>query len=207
MHPLIGRHYGRIKLRTGREDMDSGRPSSRRRERHLSNSPSWYVPHLITSTVKRPLARLTRQIFSLITVFMFIFLSIYFGSYYRQIHRTPHLSVEILDLDSLASPSGSVHPAILGPAIQAQVRQQIEGSLPSLGYYLADDASLQRFRVESTGQGLDPFEYGVEKVTNQDVWAVMIINANATSGVWNAITSGAQWTRKSSHDQGRCGIS
>lgn len=128
---------------------------------------------------------------------MFLFLSIYFGSYYRQIHRSPHLSVEILDLDSLASPSGSVHPAILGPAIQAQVQQQIEGSLPTLGYYVADDASAQRFRLESGGQGLDAFEYGVEKVTNQDVWAVMIVNANATSGVWNAITSGAQWTRKS----------
>jgi len=35
------------------------------------------------------------------------------------------------------------------------------------------------------------------KVDNQDVWGVMIINANATSGVWNAITSGAQWTRES----------
>jgi hypothetical protein len=129
---------------------------------------------------------------------MFLFLSIYFGSYYRQIHRSPHLSIEIIDLDSLASPFGQVaHPAILGPAVQAQVQSQKAGELPTLGYYLADSATLQNFRLETGGQGVDAFEYGMRKVDNQDVWGVMIVNANATSGVWAAITSGAQWTRES----------
>jgi hypothetical protein len=128
---------------------------------------------------------------------MFLFLSIYFGSYFRQIHRSPHLSIEIIDLDSLASPFGQVaHPAILGPAVQAQVQSQRAGELPTLGYYLADSATLQNFRLETGGQGVDAFEYGMRKVDNQDVWGVMIVNANATSGVWAAITSGAQWTRK-----------
>jgi len=36
-------------------------------------------------------------------------------------------------------------------------------------------------------------------VDNQDVWGVMIVNANATSGVWAAITSGAEWTREPIH--------
>lgn len=129
---------------------------------------------------------------------MFLFLSIYFGSYYRQIHRSPHLSIEIIDLDSLASPFGQVaHPAILGPAVQAQVQSQKAGELPTLGYYLADSATLQNFRLETGGQGVDAFEYGMRKVDNQDVWGVMIVNANATSGVWAAITSGAEWTRES----------
>jgi hypothetical protein len=127
---------------------------------------------------------------------MILLLSVYFGSYYDQIHRSPHLSVEILDLDSLASPFGSVaHPAILGPAVQNQVQQVRSGELPTLGYYLADNATLQQFRLTGNGQGIDAFQYAVDKVTNQDVWAVMIVNANATSGVWNAITSGAEWTR------------
>jgi hypothetical protein len=139
------------------------------------------------------------QIFTLITVFMFLFLSIYFGSYYRQIHRSPHLSIEILDLDSLASPQGSVHPAILGPALRQQVQTSLAGGLPTLGYYVADDSTASQFRLVEGGQGIDAFEYAIQKVDNQDVWAVMIVNANATSGVWNAITSGAQWTRESYH--------
>lgn len=128
---------------------------------------------------------------------MFLFLSIYFGSYYRQIVRSPHLSIEILDLDSLASPQGSAHPAILGPAVREQVQTALSGGLPTLGYYIADDSSAQRFQITQGGQGIDAFEYAMAKVDNQDVWGVMIINANATSGVWNAITSGAQWTRES----------
>lgn len=122
---------------------------------------------------------------------------IYFGSYYRQIHRSPHLSIEILDLDSLASPAGSVHPAILGPAIRDQVQGSLAGGTPTLGYYVADDSTAQQFRMTEGGQGIDAFEYAMAKVDNQDVWGIMIVNANATSGVWNAITSGAQWTRKS----------
>lgn len=70
--------------------------------------------------------------------------------------------------------------------------------LPNLGYYVADEAATQKFRLTSDGQGIDAFEDSVAKVENQDVWAVMIVNANATSGVWNAITSGAEWTRE--HD-------
>jgi len=128
---------------------------------------------------------------------MFLFLSIYFGSYYRQIVRSPHLSIEILDLDSLASPQGSTHPAILGPAVRERVQTVLSGGLPTLGYYVADDSSAQQFRLTQGGQGIDAFEYAMAKVDNQDVWGVMIINANATSGVWNAITSGAQWTRES----------
>lgn len=150
---------------------------------------------------------------------MFIFLSIYFvstitiplqdfvldhaligkGSYYRQIHRSPHLSIEILDLDSLASPQGSVHPAILGPAIREQVQQKRAGELPTLGYYIADDTTAQQFQITQNGQGIDAFDYAVAKVDNQDVWGVMIVNANATSGVWDAITSGAEWTREFNH--------
>lgn len=103
----------------------------------------------------------------------------------------------MIDLDSLASPFGSVaHPAILGPAVRSQVQSTLETPLPNLGYYLADDSTLQQFRLTSDGQGIDAFEYGLEKVNNQDVWGVMIVNSNATSGVWAAITSGQNWTRR-----------
>ncbi|WVR08674.1 hypothetical protein IAU60_005732 [Kwoniella sp. DSM 27419] len=143
---------------------------------------------------KKAWAKLTFLTFGMITVFMFLFLSIYFGSYYRQIPRATHFSVEILDLDSIASPYGSVaHPAILGPAVRQTVLQS-EDTEPHLGWYEADSATLQQFRVESGGQGLDPLEYAQQKVLNQDVWAVLIVNANATSGVWAGLTEGTMWS-------------
>ena len=129
---------------------------------------------------------------------MFVLLSIYFGSYYRQIYRAPHLSVEVIDLDSAASPSGSVaHPAILGPAMRTSIISALQKD-PHLGWYEADSETLQTLRLTPEGQGMDAFEYGMQKVLNQDVWAVIIVNANATSGVWAALTEGAMWERASS---------
>ena len=111
------------------------------------------------------------------------------GSYYSQIPRATHLSVEVIDLDSLASTSGSAaHPAILGPAIRSAILSA-ETIEPHLGWYEADAST-------PTGQGMDVYDYSVDKVNDQDVWAVMIINANATSGVWSALTSGATWDRE-----------
>ncbi|CAD6578689.1 MAG: hypothetical protein TREMPRED_002243 [Tremellales sp. Tagirdzhanova-0007] len=138
-------------------------------------------------------AKLALPTFALVTVFMFLFLSIYFGSYYSQIPRATHFSIEVIDLDSLASPSGSAaHPAILGPAIRTAITEA-DTIEPHLGWYEADASTLQTFRLTPTGQGMDVYDYSVDKVNNQDVWAVMIINANATSGVWASVTSGAAW--------------
>ena len=118
------------------------------------------------------------------------------GSYYSQIPRATHFSIEVIDLDSLASPSGSAaHPAILGPAIRTAITEA-DTIEPHLGWYEADASTLQTFRLTPTGQGMDVYDYSVDKVNNQDVWAVMIINANATSGVWASVTSGAAWDRE-----------
>lgn len=72
---------------------------------------------------------------------------------------------------------------------------------PYLGWYFASNDVTRTMRLTENGQGRDPFEYGLERVGNQDVWAVVIVNANATSGVWNALTAGQEWTRKLLHDQ------
>ncbi|OCF45653.1 hypothetical protein I317_00556 [Kwoniella heveanensis CBS 569] len=137
-------------------------------------------------------AKLTFLTFGMITVFMFLFLSIYFGSYYRQIPRASHFSIEILDLDSAASPTGVPHPAILGPAIREAVQNSLT-SEPHLGWYEADSATVRQFQLIPGGQGLDPLQYAQEKVLNQDVWAVLVVNANATSGVWAGLTEGTTW--------------
>ncbi|WWD20771.1 hypothetical protein CI109_105248 [Kwoniella shandongensis] len=142
---------------------------------------------------KREWAKLTFMTFGMITVFMFLFLSIYFGSYYKQIPRADHFSIELLLLDTIASPVGSSpHPAILGLALRQAVSKAMQ-TQPHLGWYEADQATLQMMRVTPGGQGLDPFEYATQRVLNQDVWGVVIVNANATSGVWAGLTEGTMW--------------
>jgi hypothetical protein len=121
------------------------------------------------------------------------------GSYYLQIPRATHFTVELIDLDSQASPDGSVHPAVLGPAVRNAVLQA-ETSDPHLGFREIDYETIRTLRIQNGGIGVDPFEYGRSRVENQDVWAVMIINANATSGVWSALNSGTSWQRESPGD-------
>lgn len=80
--------------------------------------------------------------------------------------------------------------------MRTAVQQQItNGVFPRLGWQIADSAATQDFRLTSSGQGLDAYDYGYQRVENEDVWAVAIVNANATSGVWDALTSGTQWDR------------
>lgn len=49
-----------------------------------------------------------------------------------------------------------------------------------LGWQIAPSSELQTLRVSQGGQGLNASEYARELVLNQDVWAVVLINPNAT---------------------------
>ena len=173
--------------------MVCSRHISRRSGNSGSRWFSWYVLSYLPGCSCG--FQLIRQILGLVSVFMFLYLSIYFGSYYSQVYRADHFSVELLDLDSAASPYGSVaHPAVLGPAIQSAALNSYSTD-PHLGWYVANNDVVRTMRLTSDGQGRDPLSYAMERVQNQDVWAVVVVNANATSGVWNALTSGTQWTR------------
>lgn len=123
---------------------------------------------------------------------MFAFLSIYFGSYYEQIPRASHFKVEVIDMDSVASPTGSVHPAVLGPAVNEAVSQALTVE-PHLGWFNTSTDTLQTLRTTEYGRGIEPYTYAMERVLNEDIWAALIVNSNATSGVWAALTSGASW--------------
>lgn len=49
-----------------------------------------------------------------------------------------------------------------------------------LGWQIAPSSELQTLRVTQGGQGLNASEYARDLVLNQDVWAVILINPNAT---------------------------
>jgi len=125
------------------------------------------------------------------------------GSYYLQIDRADHFTVEFIDLDSEASPDGSTHAAVLGPAMYTAIVDSVQ-SRPHLGWFATDDTTMQSFQITQQGRGRSAFDYATKRVTDQDVWGVVIVNANATSGVWNAITTGSQWDRESTSYGTQC---
>ncbi|KAH8081901.1 hypothetical protein HD553DRAFT_315155 [Filobasidium floriforme] len=145
--------------------------------------------------------------FLLITISMWLFLPVYFGSYYRQTENTYRLTTLILDLDSAAStlsstlssslPNAQTQPytAILGPAITQSARTYLTEVAPltnsttwALGYTFPTDEQLSEFSLpyrNNQGEigytpGVDPEEWAKEKVHGQTYWAVVLVRGNAT---------------------------
>jgi len=128
----------------------------------------------------------------LTTALIWTILALYFGAYYRQEQNAYRLTVRILDMDSqYASTVAGAPAAILGPAV-VEAAQQNRQSMPHyhLGWQIADSSELQNLRVQQGGQGINASDYASQLVLNQDVWAVILINPNATVLATEAATTG-----------------
>ncbi|KAJ9105007.1 hypothetical protein QFC20_004448 [Naganishia adeliensis] len=161
--------------------------------------------------------KMTFLCFCIITVCMFTFLPIYFGAYYRQTENAYRLTCLILDLDSAASTLSNsplspslttgAYTAILGPLVTAAAERYLTTIAPhvnstywSLGYQFPSTETLASFSLplkDADGQirytpGLNASEWAMERVNQQDVWAVVIVNGNATMSALNAISGGGQ---------------
>ena len=142
---------------------------------------------------------------------------VYFGAYYRQTENTYRLTCLILDLDSAASTLSNsplspslttgAYTAILGPLVTAGAQQYLTQVAPndnstywSLGYQFPSEETLSQFSLplkDADGQirytpGVNASEWAMERVNNQDVWAVVIVNGNATMDALNAVSNGGQ---------------
>lgn len=143
--------------------------------------------------------------------------TVYFGAYYRQTENTYRLTCLILDLDSAASTLSNsplspslttgAYTAILGPLVVAAAQRYLTTVLPndnstywSLGYQFPTQETLSQFSLpvkDADGQvrytqGVNASEWAREKVDNQDVWAVVIVNGNATMAALNAVSGGGE---------------
>ncbi|KAJ9114042.1 hypothetical protein QFC22_005862 [Naganishia vaughanmartiniae] len=155
--------------------------------------------------------------FLIITVCMFTALPIYFGAYYRQTENAYRLTCLILDLDSAAStlsrsplsPSaatGGAYTALLGPLITSAARnyldtrsgRNVNSTYWSLGYRFPSPETLAQFSLPVRGSdgvisytpGVNASEWARERVDQQDVWAVLLVNGNATMDALRAINGG-----------------
>lgn len=134
--------------------------------------------------------------FVAIIISIFTMMSWYFGSYYRQTENAYRVTCRVIDLDSQASPPGLVNGALLGPAVQRAIEMNV-AKYPSyhLGWQIEGD--LERFALTGNGvpsnvssQGIDADEYAIQLVSNQDVFGVIVIHANATSAATQAYEQG-----------------
>lgn len=70
----------------------------------------------------------------------------------------------------------------------------------SLGYQFPSGETLAQFSLPLKGvdgqirytPGVNASEWAMAKVNNQDVWAVVIVNGNATMDALNAVSNGGQ---------------
>ncbi|KAI5474766.1 response to drug-related protein [Pseudohyphozyma bogoriensis] len=116
------------------------------------------------------------------TVFMWICLPVYWGTYYRQEENLQRLGVGIIDLDTPAC--AAVSPArtpTLGPALTSLAQAQLSSSPYHLGYEILDTTQFDL----STGTGGSPrgvvaHEWAEKAVLNEDYFGIIIVSANAT---------------------------
>lgn len=143
--------------------------------------------------------------------------SVYFGAYYRQTANAYRLTCLILDLDSAASTLSTsplspslttgAYSAILGPLVTAAAERYLTTVAPnvnstywSLGYQFPSQETLASFSLplkDADGQvryttGLNASDWAMERVNQQDVWAVVIVNGNATMSALNAVSGGGE---------------
>ncbi|GAA5986447.1 hypothetical protein JCM10908_003758 [Rhodotorula pacifica] len=122
--------------------------------------------------------------FLLTNVFMWGFLPVYWGSYFRQPQNLYRLTVGLIDLDTPGA-SAAGETAVLGPAL-LQAPSQLPGR-NNLGFVQLDNT---RFDISSaTGgqqRGIDVHQWASDAVLNEDYFGVIIANANATVAALSA---------------------
>lgn len=80
---------------------------------------------------------------------------------------------------------------MLGPAVQNAIAQNIQ-TYPGyhLGWDIASSEDLSMFKLTDNGQGINASTYARDLVTDQTVFGVIIINANATAAATEAVQQG-----------------
>lgn len=107
-------------------------------------------------------------------------LSIYWATLFRVEQNLPKLVIYVVDFDGQVAPyNTSGTQAFVGPAIMQLAQQKVNSPVPHLGYIGLGAA---RF-------GYDPISVR-QAVYDNEAWAAIIINANATALLYSAVQTG-----------------
>ena len=116
----------------------------------------------------------------ILTVFILVVMSLYWAVLYRVENNIKFLTVAVVNFDGQLAPYTSTEP-LVGRVVEQAARQQ--GQIPKgvLGYKVKDPADF----------GYDPIAVR-QYVYDEHAWAAIIVNANATALLQQAVRQGNQ---------------
>ncbi|MCJ1312606.1 hypothetical protein MMC25_006280 [Agyrium rufum] len=115
----------------------------------------------------------------ILSLFILTVLSLYWAVFFHVIQNTPSLIVWIVDFDAQVAPYTSVKP-LLGPMVTQMTEQMVAEDVPEhLGYVT----------VPASQFNYDPMQVR-EAVWQQDCWAAILVNANATALLQSSVETG-----------------
>jgi len=107
-------------------------------------------------------------------------LSIYWGALYHVEQNLSSLVVYVVDFDGQVAPYNTGgHTPIVGPIITDLARTMVASATPNLGYGVLPPSDFEN----------DPIQVR-QAVFDEDAWAAIIINPNATAMLYSAIQNG-----------------
>ncbi|PNS18828.1 hypothetical protein CAC42_5367 [Sphaceloma murrayae] len=112
--------------------------------------------------------------------FIMAVLSLYWGALLHVEQNLSSFVIAVVDFDGLAAPFNQTGPApIVGPAIHQLARTMVASGKPTLGWgpLFAADFNYDPMMIR-------------ERVYKNDFWAAILINANATAALTNAVQTG-----------------
>lgn len=109
-------------------------------------------------------------------------LSIYWGALFHVEQNLSSLVVYVVDFDGQVAPYNTDgHTPVVGPMITNLARSMVASTTPNLGYGVLPASDFQN----------DPIQVR-QAVFNEDAWAAIVINPNATAMLYSAIQNGNQ---------------
>ncbi|KAK1997141.1 MNNG and nitrosoguanidine resistance protein [Colletotrichum falcatum] len=134
--------------------------------------------HPSMSKVRSHVIRLWLRTIAILFLFILAVLSLYWAVLYRADANLRSLTVHVVDFDGQAGPYESVQP-IVGPTAVQVVQQSLNKPGPSLGWTVLPPSSFDN----------DPVAVRMA-VYNWESWAAIIIHANATAALQEAVATG-----------------
>ncbi|KAI9851338.1 MAG: hypothetical protein M1838_003979 [Thelocarpon superellum] len=115
----------------------------------------------------------------ILSVFILGILSLYWAVQFRVEENLSSLLVYVVDFDSQAAPIDSGAPALVGPAVVQAAQAMVDSGNPHLGFLSVPPSMFDN----------DPINVR-QAIYNYDAWAAIVINANATTLLRQAVAQG-----------------
>ncbi|KAI9840450.1 MAG: hypothetical protein M1837_001606 [Sclerophora amabilis] len=148
------------------------------KQEHAPESPVGFWDSRINH-VRRKVFGLWALTTLILVVFIFGVLSLYWAALYHVESNLASLVVYVVDFDGQVAPYNAGEPPLIGPQISMATERQLASPMPHLGYLSKSPSDFNN----------DPMLVR-QAIYDYDAWAAIVVNANATALLRQAIQSG-----------------